>query len=76
MKTQSEYSSMTKYELCEAMQTANRHEMRMIHKALKKYGDGVPFMYRYPDFPIYLALVSVLICAVSVLAVWVVRALS
>lgn len=53
-KTQEEYHAMTERELWEAMQHGDKHELRKIHKALRKYGDGVPFIYRYPDFPAYL----------------------
>ena len=65
VKTQEEYNAMTQRELWDSMQTAGRYEMRKIHKALKKYKDGVPFMYRYPDFPIHF---SVMALIVSVLA--------
>ena len=55
MKTQEEYNNMTRLELWDAMQTNDKYELRKIHKALRRFGDDVPFMYRYPDFPLYFA---------------------
>ena len=65
MKTQEEYNAMTQRELWNAMQTNNRYELRKIHKALRKFGDDVPFMYRYPDFPLHFS-IAVLIISVLV----------
>lgn len=64
-KTQEQYNSMELYDLFDAMQTADCYEMRKIHKALKKYGDGVPLMYRYPDFPAYFSVVSLVLVLLS-----------
>lgn len=61
MKTQEEYNAMSHRELWDAMQTAGSYEMRKIHKALKKYKDGVPFMYRYPDFPIHFSVIALIV---------------
>lgn len=68
IRTQEEYNAMTERELWDAMQTNNEFELRKIHKALKKYGDSVPLMYRYPYFPSYFG-VSALIIALVVLVV-------
>lgn len=67
MKTQKEYNAMTERELWEAMQTNDKYELRKIHKALRRFGDGVPFVYRYPDLPNQLA-VCVSVMALLVLA--------
>ena len=70
MKTQEEYNKMTRRELWDAMQTKNKYELRKIHKALRKFGDDVPFMYRYPDFPIYFAgTVLVIVSVAAVLSI-------
>lgn len=58
MKTQEQYNAMTQRELWDEMQTNDKYELRKIHKALRKFGDDVPFMYRYPDFPIYFSVVA------------------
>lgn len=73
MKTQEEYNAMELEELWSAMQCGNKYELRKIHKALRRFGDSVPFMYRYPDFPAYFALVSMVLCSVAAIVVWVVR---
>lgn len=36
-------------------------ELKQIHKILKKYGDAVPLPARYPDLPITLSLIVLLI---------------
>ena len=76
MKTQEEYNAMELEDLWRAMQCGNKYELRKIHKALRRFGDSVPFMYRYPDFPIYFSLVSMVLCAVAALVAWVVRVFS
>lgn len=52
------YEEMKQCELWDAMQDAgllrDGKKMRKIHKCLKKYNDGVPFIYRYPYLPIVL----------------------
>ncbi len=68
MKTQEEYNAMTRRELWDAMQTNDKYELRKIHKALRRFGDDVPFMYRYPDFPLYFGgIVSISALVVAVL---------
>lgn len=61
MKTQEEYNAMSERDLWEAMQTNDKYELRKIHKALRKYGDGVPLMYRYPDLPYHLSVFVVVV---------------
>lgn len=57
MKTQEEYEKMSFWELMEEYQTAPKgKECRKIHKAMKKYGDGILFIDRYPDLPYQLSL--------------------
>lgn len=70
MKTQEEYNAMTRRELWDEMQTNDKYELRKIHKALRKFGDDVPFMYRYPDLPNYLGLSVLIISGVVLLAHW------
>lgn len=64
------YEEMTHWELWEAMQVAGEmndgRSMRKIHKCLKKYNDGVPFMYRYPYLPIALSIVALIMQIVTV----------
>lgn len=66
MKTQEEYNAMTLRELWDEMQTSDRYELRKIHRTLKRHGDGVPFMYRYPDFPIHFSVTALMISLVAV----------
>lgn len=58
------YEEMTRWELWDAMQAAGEmndgRSMRKIHKCLKKYNDGVPFMYRYPYLPIVLGIAALI----------------
>ena len=42
-------------------------ELKQIHNILKKYGDAVPLPARYPDLPIALSLVTLLISVVVLL---------
>ena len=65
------YEEMTRWELWDAMQIAGEmkdgRNMRRIHKCLKKYNDGVPFMYRYPYFPIILSIVALIMQIATVI---------
>ena len=62
------YDSMTRQELWDAMQTEDVKELRQIHKALKKYSktDGVPMYRRYPDLPIQLGIIALVLAIFSV----------
>lgn len=46
-------------------------EAREIHKELKKFGDGVPFFYRYPTLPY----VPSLVMSITALIISIVRLL-
>lgn len=50
-------------------------ELRKLHKEMVKYGRfmGVPFMDRYPDFPIYVQAVTLLILTVPLILDWCIR---
>ena len=65
------YEEMTQWELWEVMQDAGEmmdgRRMRKIHKCLKKYNDGVPFMYRYPYFPIVLSIAALIMQIATVI---------
>lgn len=39
-------------------------ELRKIHKAFAKYGDGIRFESRYPDLPIYISAIALLISVI------------
>lgn len=71
MKTQEEYNAMAEEQLWDEMQRGDKYELRKIHKALKKYKDGVPIWYRYPDFATYFSLVVL----VLVVLCWVAKLL-
>lgn len=60
---------MTRHELWDAMQDATVEELRQIHKALKKYGDGVPLMYRYPDLPTQAGTFALVLTVLSALVI-------
>lgn len=36
-------------------------EARKLHKELKRYGDGLPFIDRHPNFPLAISLLLVLL---------------
>ena len=36
-------------------------EMREVHKELKKYGYGVPFFGRYPNSPLVISIIALLV---------------
>ena len=58
-----DYSEMSVRELWEAMdETVDPCELRKIHKALRRYGSGVPIWRRFPNL-------SVGICTVTLLLV-------
>lgn len=42
-------------------------ELREIHKILKKYGDGIPFPARYPDVPLIISPIVLLISVIVLL---------
>lgn len=50
-------------------------ELRALHKELIKYGrlNGVPFMNRYPEFPLYVQTVTLLILIVPSILDWCIR---
>ena len=55
-------------ELLYRMRTANEKdakESRLIHKELRKYGDGLPFYQRYPSFPFVISIVSFVISVIT-----------
>lgn len=66
------YEEMTRRELWDAMQVAGEmndgRSMRKIHKCLKNYNDGVPFMYRYPYFPLILSFVALTTAIIALVA--------
>ena len=50
------------HELYERLATAQPgKEARELHKELKKFGDGVPFFYRYPNFPLIISIIALLV---------------
>ena len=65
------YEEMTQCELWDAMQDAGSlrdgKKMRKLHKCLKKYNDGVPFIYRYPYLSIVLSFVALIVQIVTVI---------
>lgn len=64
------YDGMTLWEL---MDESNRKDLtgkeaRMLHKALRKHGTGLPLFMRYPNFPLWFSIVIwLLVAAGSVL---------
>ncbi len=56
----------TYMELLDEVNSRNHtpEELRELHKELKKYGDGIMFMDRYPDFPFYFSVASLVVVAV------------
>ncbi len=44
-------------------------ELRSLHKEMVKYGRfmGVPFIYRYPKFPLYVQIVTLLLLIVPLI---------
>lgn len=65
------YEEMMHWELWDAMQDAGSlrdgKKMRKIHKCLKKYNDGVPFIYRYPYLSIVLSIAALIVQIVTVI---------
>ncbi|MBQ8399064.1 MAG: hypothetical protein IJX08_03760 [Clostridia bacterium] len=53
------------YEKLRKVRTAK--EARAIHRELKKYGDGMPFYARYPDFPLWVSGAAVVIAVIGLL---------
>lgn len=50
-------------------------ELRTLHKELIRYGrlNGVPFMDRYPDFPLYVQTVTLLLLIIPSILDWCIR---
>lgn len=40
-------------------------EIRLLHKELKKYGGGIPFHQRYPNFSYYVLVIALVICVIA-----------
>lgn len=40
-------------------------EARKIHKELKQYGDGLFFLDRYPYFPLWISIISLVVSVVA-----------
>ena len=40
-------------------------EARAIHKELKKYGSGLPVSMRYPNFPVWISIASLLLVIIK-----------
>lgn len=48
-------------ELLEQLRTADSpKELRKLHKELRRYGDGIPFHSRYPNFSFGLSIVALI----------------
>lgn len=60
---QKKLDEMGKIELCRYMNEKPRtaKEYRAIHRALKKYDDGLEFRLRYPNLPLITATVALVI---------------
>ena len=60
---QKKLDEMGKIELCQYMNEKPRtaKEYRAIHRALKKYDDGLEFRLRYPNLPLITATVALVI---------------
>lgn len=65
------YEEMTQCELWDAMQDIGSlrdgKKMRELHKCLKKFNDGVPFIYRYPYLSIVLSIATLIVQIVTVI---------
>lgn len=67
------------YELLEIMNEKGAKmtpkELRSLHKEMVKYGRfmGVPFMNRYPEFPLYVQTVTLLLLIVPLMLDWCIR---
>lgn len=40
-------------------------EIRLIHKELKKYGGGIPFHQRYPNFVFYVSVIALVVSVIG-----------
>lgn len=59
-KRPEDWGRMGYYELLGQMKfISSAKEARLMHKCLKKYGDGLTFHDRYPNFPIVIGCISV-----------------
>ena len=58
-RTPSKYDSMTKWEILDSINSDPHYShgkmARQAHRALRKYGDRLPIIYRYPNFPYLLS---------------------
>ena len=56
------YESMTYPELLhESDKCLRGKEARQLHRALKKYGSGLPMFIRYPNLPIWFSIIVLLL---------------
>ena len=62
IKQYEEVITMSYEEILKCLKTAKPgKECRALHKELKKFGDGLAFMYRYPKSTIILSIISAII---------------
>lgn len=60
---QRNFDNMSKIELCQYMneKPCTAKEYRAVHKAMKKYDDGLEFRLRYPNLPLITAMAALII---------------
>lgn len=65
-----EYDSMTYSELLRAVHAAHGvsgKKARRLHRALKRFGDGLPLWDRYPLLPMYISVLAFVVSALALL---------
>lgn len=63
-----EYMKLSYEEMLRAIPTVSYgKEARKLHRALRKYGDGLPLYGRYPNFPLYFSIFSLVFSLIVLL---------
>lgn len=53
-------------EICKELQTATSpKELRKLHRELKVYGSGIPFVDRYPYIPTVISVIALIIACIK-----------
>lgn len=63
-----QYEEMNYSELLQEIKKSKAgKKMRKIHKCLKKYNDGIPFINRYPYIQLILSIVAFILSGIALL---------
>lgn len=76
MKKKTKKNQRTYEEIIKDVYTATNPKIcRKLHKELRAYGDGLPFMSRYPNFALYGSIANLAIAFLALIVTAIITAL-